>query len=642
MARRKPVGLEALPLHRRKKLFFKKCKTKEELHKFIQLFFGLHLPDQTVSRFADTNPLHIIWEVYNICVNKDNPEDIEELLYVAGRGSGKTLGMAIAELLVMLHDGRDACHIGAVLAQAKRCYEYQTKFMLSPRIRPIIDDRAVPQEERVLQKLNMEKSSFYIDDDIVTLEVLPCTLKACNGPHVPLVVTDEIDTVSGEGLRAFKEIAGMLDSKGDKRALRVGISTRKSRYGLMNKMIEEADKAGRHVRKWTAFEFTAACPDSRSGTTPTVSYHILDEMEVIDEKGYKLKDQKKKKEYERHVMPGEKCLGCPAAAICLGDAKNQKSKSWMLKPVSELIQKVRAEGADWALAQLMNLKPSVEGIIYKEFEEKIHVKEWNQMWEVLTGLEYPGECTHDLFVKKCHSMGLQCYGGVDWGWSNPNTVVYFFVDKRDNIYVVRADGMTYVSQPDWVHYIKNKYHNMYRCQLYFPDIADQGAITEMRKAGLPVSQDNDKSVNTGIQVIKKHLKIPGGTDTKIHLGKETTGPLIEEFMTYHFKTAADGTITEVPESEYDHWLDAFRYAMTMLFGKNMLMMGNNMIDETTQATDNGGNYYRTPTVEEFAKENGLQVNFDSDTSKLGKVGKLSDLDDNDDDWSGGGGFLWSL
>jgi hypothetical protein len=642
MAVKKPVGLNKLPLEKRKKLFFKKCETKEELSKFIQLFFGLHLPDQTVSRFADTNPLHIIWEVYNICVNKDNTEDIEELLYVAGRGSGKTLGMAIAELLVMLHDGRDACHVGAVMAQAKRCYEYQTKFMLSPRIRPILEDKSVPQEERVLQKLNMEKSAFFIDDDIVTLEVLPCTLKACNGPHVPLVVTDEIDTVSGEGLKAFKEISGMLDSKGDKRALRVGISTRKSRYGLMNKMIEEAEQAGRHVRRWTAFEFSQACPDERSGVKPTVSYHILDEMEVIDEKSFKMKDVKKKKEYTKHTMPGEKCLTCPAAAICLGDAKKQKSKSWMLKPISELIQKVRSEGADWALAQLMNLKPSVEGIIYKEFEEKVHVKDWNAMWYVLTGIEYPGECTHDVFVKKCHAMNLQCYAGVDWGFSNPNTVVYFYVDKRDNVYVVRADGMTYISQPEWVHYIKNKYHNMYRCQLYFPDIADQGAIIEMRKAGLPVSQDNDKSINTGVQVIKKMLKIPGSMDTKIHLAKDTTGPLINEFLTYHFKTAADGTITEIPESEYDHWLDAFRYAMTMLFGKSMLMMGNNMIDDQATVTDNGGSYFRTPTIEEFAKENHLDINTEVDTSKLGKVGKLSDLDDDDDDWSGGGGFLWSL
>lgn len=644
MAKKKKVltGYDRLSLDQKKKLFFKKCKTKEELSKFVQLFFGLHLPDQTVSRFADTNPLQIIWEVYNICVNKDNPDDIEELLYVAGRGSGKTLGMAIAELLVMLHDGRDACHVGAVLAQAKRCYEYQTKFMLSPRIRPIIEDKSQPQEDRVLQKLNMEKSAFNIDDEIVTLEVLPCTLKACNGPHVPLVVTDEIDTVSGEGLKAFKEISGMLDSKGDKRALRVGISTRKSRYGLMNKMIEEADQAGRHVRKWTAFEFSGRCPDDRSGVIPTVSYHILDEMEVIDEKTFKLKDDKKKKEYTRHVMPGEKCLTCPAAAICLGDAKNQHSKSWMLKPISELIQKVRSEGADWALAQLMNLKPSVEGIIYKEFEEKVHVKNWNKMWEQLTGVEYPGECTHDIFVKKCHSMNLACYAGVDWGWSNPNTVVYFFVDKKDNIYVVRADGMTYVSQPEWINYIKHKYHHKYRCSLYFPDVADQGAVTEMRKAGLPVSSENDKSINTGVQVIKKHLRVPGSSDTKMHVAQETCGPLIEEFLTYHFKTAADGTITEVPDTEYDHWLDALRYPMTMLFGKGTLILGNGMVSDEQKVTDNNGSYMRTPTIEEFARENNLNIDTEVDDSKVGKVGKLSDLDDDEDDWNGGGGFLWSL
>ena len=637
------TGYDALTLEQKRKLFFKKCETKEELSKFIQLFFGLHLPDQVVSRYADVSPLDVVWMVYDICVNKRNPDNIEELLFVAGRGSGKTLGMAIAELLVMLHDGRDCCHVGAVLAQAKRCYEYQTKFMLSPRIRPIIEDKSVPQEERILQKLNMEKSSFLIDGDQVTLEVLPCTLKACNGPHVPLVVTDEIDTVSGEGLKAFKEISGMLDSKGDKIALRVGISTRKSRYGLMNKMIEEAEHAGRHVKRWTAFEFAARCPDSRSGTTPTVSYHIQDTMEVINEATYNLKDVKKQKEYTKHIMPGEKCLTCPAAAICLGDAKNQQSKSWMLKPISEMIQKVRSEGADWALAQLMNLKPSVEGIIFKEFDEKVHVNTWNQMWFKLTGVEYPGECSHDIFVKKCHSMNLSCYAGVDWGWSNPNTVVYFFVDKKDNIFIVRADGMTYVSQPEWVHYIKNKYHHMYRCQLYFPDIADQGAVTEMRKAGLPTASENDKSINTGIQVIKKMLRVPGANDTKLHIAKDTCGPIIEEFLTYHFKTAADGTITEVPDTECDHWLDALRYALTMLMGKSTLIMGNGMnIEDEKRITDSTGNFYRTPTPAEFASTHGISVNTEIDTSKLGQIGKSSDLDDNGDEWKGDGGFLWSL
>lgn len=641
--KKKATGLDALSLELRSKLFFKKCQTREELSKFIQLFFGLHLPDCTVSRFADTNPLEIIWQVYNICVNKDNPDGIEELLYVAGRGSGKTLGMAIAELLIMLHDGRDICHIGAVLAQAKRCYEYQTKFMLSPRIRSIIEDKTVPQEDRILQKLNMEKSTFNVDGEFVTIEVLPCTLKACNGPHVPLVVTDEIDTVTGEGLKAFREIAGMLDSKGGKIALRVGISTRKSRYGLMNRMIEEAEQAGRHVRKWTAFEFTARCPDSRSGIIPTVSYHIIDNMDVIDEATFKLKDSKKSKEYVQHIMPGEKCLKCPAASICLGDAKNQKSKSWMLKPIGELIQKVRSESTDWSLAQLMNLKPSVEGIIYKEFDEKIHVNTWNQMWFKLTGVEFPGECTHDLFVKKCHSLSLSCYAGIDWGWSNPNTVVYFFMDKRDNVFVVRSEGMTYISQPDWVHHIKTRWHSMYRCQLYFPDIADQGAVTEMRKAGLPTASDNDKSINTGTQVIKKLLRVPGTMDTKMHIAKETNGPLIEEFLTYHFKTAADGTITELPDTEYDHWLDALRYPLTMLLGKQTLIMGGGGVDlDENKIVDNHGSFFKTPTPQEYAQVNGVRFNSEVDTSKIGKIGKASDLDDNDDEFNGGGGFLWSL
>ncbi len=639
---KKDINLEKIPLKTRKKLFFNKCKTKEELAKFIQVFFGLYLPDVTVSRYADTNPLDIIWEVYDICVNKNNPLEIEELLYVAGRGSGKTLGMAIAELLVMLHDERDVCHVGAVIAQAKRCYEYQTNFMLSSKIRPILEDKHLPQEERVLQKLNMEKSAFLLSGKTVTLEVLPCTLKACNGPHVPLVVTDEIDTVSGEGLKAFKEISGMLDTKGEKKALRVGISTRKSRYGLMNRMMEDADSAGRHVRRWTAWEFTERCPDERSGTKPTPSYHIQDNMEVVSEDTFKIKDPKKQREYTMHVMPGEKCLQCPAAAICLGDAKKQSSKSWMLKPVGELIKKVRSEGTDWALAQLMNLKPSVEGIIYKEFDEKLHVKDWNGMWKTLTGIEFPGECTHDIFVKKCHSMNLPCYAGVDWGWSNPNTVVYFFIDKKDNVYVVRSDGMTFVSQPEWIHYIKTKYNFMYRCQLYFPDVADQGAVTEMKKAGLPVSSENDKSINTGIQVIKRLLRVPGSNDTKIHVAKETNEPLINEFLTYHFKTSADGSITEMPDTEYDHWLDALRYPLTMLLGKGTLVMGHMIETDRGSTVDSQGSYFKTPSAEEFCAVNNLRLNTEEpDPTKLGKIGRLNDMED-DDGTGSSGGFLWGF
>ena len=71
------------------KIFLTPCRTRDELKNFIKYFFELELPDQNVSRYSDTNPLDVVWEMYDICVNKHNPENVQELLYVAARGSGK-------------------------------------------------------------------------------------------------------------------------------------------------------------------------------------------------------------------------------------------------------------------------------------------------------------------------------------------------------------------------------------------------------------------------------------------------------------------------------------------------------------------------------------------------------------------------
>lgn len=161
------------------KIFLTPCRTEGDLKNYIKYFFNLHLPDHKVSRYADTTPFHAIWEVYDICVNSNNPQNVQELLYVAGRGSGKTLGMAIAELLVLLHDQRDVVHVGAILSQAKRCYEYQQKFLMSERIKPLVLPPKTQDQERILEKFTMEKSVFNVAGEKVTIEVVPCTLKAC-------------------------------------------------------------------------------------------------------------------------------------------------------------------------------------------------------------------------------------------------------------------------------------------------------------------------------------------------------------------------------------------------------------------------------------------------------------------------------
>lgn len=790
-AKKQSSTRKPLTPQQREDMLLTPCKTKEELHNWIKYHLGIWLPDYTVSRYADTNPLDAVWQIYDICVNKNNPEEVQELLYVASRGAGKTLGVAIAELLVLLHDQRDVAHVGAIMAQAKRCYDYQVGFMLNDKLKPVLNVLKPGEggDYRILEKMNMEKSMFNLIDRYTgesirpTLEILPATLKAVNGAHVSLCISgtsnillanqkkisasglhrllqagstiealsyntvsnkietkpiiasynngkkdviklttksaeliltpdhkiwvpnrsqyvqagflfyrdslllcdgsieqiesidvipeqhetfdftiadnhnffangflihncvvDEIDTVQGEGVKAFKDISGMIDSKKGREALRVGISTRKSRYGLMNQQIENAEAQGRTVKKWTAFEFAERCPDSRSGKNPSIGYYNQDDMETILHDKYEKLPQQIQSQFIKHKFPGEKCLTCVASPICLGDAKKQTSKSPMLKPITDVLKKVVENGPDWALSQLMNLKPSVEGIIYKEFEERVHVKDWNQMWELLTGQEYPGSCTHDAFVRKCHQMKIPAYGAVDFGWSNPSTLVVFFVDKKDTVYVVRTEAMTYVNNPSWVQMIKNKWHHMYRCQLYFPDPANPGDLVTFKQEGLPVPSKIDKDVNSGIQVVKKFLKSLASPHPKLYVSKENNEYLIKEFQTYHYKLDAAGEITDTPDKEYDHALDALRYGLYNLFGKSTFIMSELGVQYNDNIQTMDGSFTRMPSVEEFATSKGidLKIKNPSEIPSLGQMGTAAELDELDEEDGSGGGFIWQF
>jgi len=179
-----------ITIEQERKLLLKPCKTKDELKAWIRHFLFLELPDCTVSRYSDTNPLQVIWEVYDICVNANNPENIKELLFVAGRGSGKTLGMAIAELMVLLHDKREVVHVGAIQNQAERCYAYQKNFLYNRKLKNLVTPQDIPEDQRILEKANMSKSLFNVGGEKLTLEVIPCTLKACLTIDNDLVFSD--------------------------------------------------------------------------------------------------------------------------------------------------------------------------------------------------------------------------------------------------------------------------------------------------------------------------------------------------------------------------------------------------------------------------------------------------------------------
>ena len=86
MATTKNKGID---IETKRKMLLTPCKTKQELINWTKYFLGLHLPDQKVSRYADSSPMDMVWEIYEIAVLDKNPENINELLYCAARDSGK-------------------------------------------------------------------------------------------------------------------------------------------------------------------------------------------------------------------------------------------------------------------------------------------------------------------------------------------------------------------------------------------------------------------------------------------------------------------------------------------------------------------------------------------------------------------------
>src|ERR1019366_8702968 len=121
---------------------------------------------------------------------------------------------------------------------------------------------------------------------------------------------------------------------------------------------------------------------------------------------------------------------------------------------------------------------------------------------------------------------------------------------------------------------------------------------------------------------------------------------MREFSLYHYKVNAAGLITDDPDTEYDHWIDALRYPMTLLFGKSQIIIGNGLVDQGANLQDGNGSFHRMPTPVEYALTQGIRMNDqEPDRSKLGKIGKPSELEDpgDDDDSTGcAGGFIWSV
>jgi len=610
-----------------RQLFFSKCIDRDHLGEWIKKFWGANLPKTTVSRYSNCNPLDSVWDVYNHAIYLKKGMDV---LYISTRGGGKTLGAAITESALMFHDRRGAVHIGAIEKQAKRAYSYFQTFLQKNKsiLMPLVEKSVI------------EKTSLIVDNELVTLECLPATMSALNGPHEACVVMDELDTLSPEGLIAYKQINGIPVKHRLTGAppIKIGISTRKSAYGLVQKQMDSAVKQGRSIKMWNQIDLMEKCYPVRHGTEEVTIYTDQSTMTHISAEHFEKLANEKRADYVPHLAT-EGCINCALFSVCLGDAKKQDPEmtvdsSTLILSIEDVITKVKGADVDWVLAELMCMKPSMEGIVFKEFDRTRHLADYNAMWKVLTNNESKDPVSELMFVKELHRRKVPIYGGIDWGWTAPSTFVAIAVDERDNAYILRSFGVTKTNDPTFIQIIKTRFHKFYRIQTYYPDNANGSGIDLMKTEGLPVAKV-DKSENLGVQVIKRLMKIPGTSEIKLLIAKDTNDMLIYELERYHYETDTAGNSVDGKfAKEYDHCIDPCRYILTAVLGKTRFVVPHEngpTYDEMNPLRSADGSYHRAPTFHELAQENQIPIMVEES-----KPFNRAD----DDDEEGPSGFNW--
>jgi len=178
------------------------------------------------------------------------------------------------------------------------------------------------------------------------------------------------------------------------------------------------------------------------------------------------------------------------------------------------------------------------GLVYKQFDRKVHVDEPNDV---------PEAGTHIL--------------GIDFGYTNPMAAVFILVDKDDNWWIYDELYATDLVTEQAVNIIQTKMGNN-RFSTILGDSAAAQEIGNFNNAGLPVTPcvKVKDSIIAGIRAINDRLKVLEGTGRPKLFISNVCKNLIFEFESYHYPEEKENrNAPEIPIKENDHALDALRY-----------------------------------------------------------------------------------
>jgi hypothetical protein len=285
--------------------------TRTDLKNYVKVFLGLDIPHKQICSEHNC-PLDYLWHSFSADF-ATFPKPNADCIVWANRAGGKTELAAVATLLDCIFKPNCQTRILAGSGeQSFRLYEYFLGFLKDGF------------EKFLAAPARKERCAFANGSNV---ELLTQSATSIRGQHIQKLRCDEVELFAEDVFNAAKFTT---QSKDGILAAMEAISTMHRPYGLMQKLVANAQRHDVPIFKWCIWETIEKCRDRI-------------------------------------------CSQCPLWQDCQGKAKNANG---YLK-IDDCITQMRRSSRAGFEAEMLCLRPSLENAVFAEFDVNLHVKPIN-------------------------------------------------------------------------------------------------------------------------------------------------------------------------------------------------------------------------------------------------------------------------
>ncbi len=282
--------------------------TRKDLKNYVEVFLHLNIPDKPICPEHNC-PLDYLWHSFSADFAV-MPKPNADCIVWANRAGGKTELAAVATLLDCIFKPNCQSRILAGSGeQSFRLYEYFLGFLKDGF------------EKFLATPARKERCTFANGSNV---EVLTQSATSIRGQHIQKLRCDEVELFAEDVFNAAKFTT---QSKNNITAAMEIISTMHRPYGLMQKIVADAQRYDVPIFKWCVWETIEKCKD-------------------------------------------RSCSQCPLWNDCRGRAKNAAG---YLK-IDDCITQMRRSSRAGFESEMLCLRPSLENAVFAEFDLDLHVK----------------------------------------------------------------------------------------------------------------------------------------------------------------------------------------------------------------------------------------------------------------------------